>query len=134
MSSEIDTFIHIFQDDIYIKQALALKEVKHAIHKLVTEDSMESLYVIDIIQRFGIEHHFEDEIEAVLQKQCSIFSSHLSDLANDHNLYELALLFRLLRQRAHHVSAGSNYLHSVHINYFVIIFILLFKYLVTNTT
>jgi len=94
---------------------------------------MESLYVIDIIQRLGIEHHFEEEIEAVLQKQRSIFSSHLSDLENDHKLYDLALLFRLLRQRGHHVPAGSNYLHSVHINYSVIVFILLFKYLVTNT-
>ncbi|XP_027931269.1 (3S,6E)-nerolidol synthase 1-like [Vigna unguiculata] len=92
-----------FSDDIYIEQALVLKEVKHAFQKLVGEDSMESLYVTDIIQRLGIEHHFEHEIEALLRKQHSVFSSHLSDFVNGHKLYELALTFRLLRQRGHHV-------------------------------
>ena len=92
-----------------------LKEVKHAFQKLVGEDSMESLYVTDIIQRLGIAHHFEHEIEALLRKQHSVFSSHLSDFVNGHKLYELALTFRLLRQRGHHVPPGSNYLHSVHI-------------------
>ncbi|KOM53883.1 hypothetical protein LR48_Vigan09g254200 [Vigna angularis] len=94
-----------FSDDIYIKQALVLKEVKHAFQKLVSEDSMESFHVIDIIQRLGIEHHFEEEIEAVLRKQHSVFSSHLNDFANGDKLYELALQFRLLRQRGHHVAA-----------------------------
>lgn len=67
---------------------------------------MESFYVIDIIQRLGIQHHFEEEIEAVLRKQLSVFSSHLNDFANGHELHELALQFRLLRQSGHHVAAG----------------------------
>ncbi|TKY71585.1 (3S,6E)-nerolidol synthase 1 [Spatholobus suberectus] len=92
-------------DDIYIQQALVLKEVKHVLKKLISEDPMESLYMVDTIQRLGIEHHFEEEIEAALQKQHLIFSSHLSDFANNHKLYEVALLFRLLRQRGHYVHA-----------------------------
>ncbi|ESW20281.1 hypothetical protein PHAVU_006G195600 [Phaseolus vulgaris] len=92
-------------DDIYLEQALVLKEVKQAFQKLVSEDYMECFYVIDIIQRLGIEHHFQEEIEALLQNQCSIFISHISDFANHHKLYELALLFRLLRQRGYHVPA-----------------------------
>ncbi|CAJ1961468.1 unnamed protein product [Sphenostylis stenocarpa] len=98
-----------YSDDIYIRQALVLEEAKHLFQKLISEDSMEILHVVDIIQRLGIEHHFEGEIEAVLQKQHSIFSTHLSDLANNHKLYELALQFRLLRQRGRHVHAATNF-------------------------
>ncbi|KAG5113977.1 hypothetical protein JHK82_037246 [Glycine max] len=92
-------------DNIYIKQALVLKEVKHVFQKLIGEDPMESMYMVDTIQRLGIEHHFEEEIEAALQKQHLIFSSHLSDFANNHKLCEVALPFRLLRQRGHYVLA-----------------------------
>ncbi|XP_027338614.1 (3S,6E)-nerolidol synthase 1-like [Abrus precatorius] len=92
-------------DDILIKQALVLKEVKHVFQKLVSEDPMESLYMVDIIQRLGFEHHFEEEIETSLQKQHLIFSTHLSDFANNHKLFEIALQFRLLRQRGFYVHA-----------------------------
>ncbi|RDX62117.1 hypothetical protein CR513_59584, partial [Mucuna pruriens] len=92
-------------DNIYIKQALVVKEVKHVFQKLINQDPMESLYLVDTIQRLGIEHHFEEEIEAALQKQHLIFSSYLSDFANNRKLYEVALSFRLLRQRGHYVHA-----------------------------
>lgn len=89
-----------------MKQALVLKEVKHVFLKLISEDPMESLYMVDTIQRLGVEHHFQEEIEASLQKQLLIFSSHRCDFANSSKLYEVALLFRLLRQRGHYVHAG----------------------------
>jgi len=94
---------------------LVLKEVKHVFQKLIGEDPMESMYMVDTIQRLGIEHHFEEEIEAALQKQHLIFSSHLSDFANNHKLCEVALPFRLLRQRGHYVLAGLNYPHYINI-------------------
>ncbi|KAK7328019.1 hypothetical protein VNO77_22113 [Canavalia gladiata] len=90
-------------DDIHTKQASALKEVNHVFQKLISEDPMESLHMVDIIQRLGIEHHFEEEIETVLQKQQLIFSSHLHEITNNHKLDELALPFRLLRQRGYYV-------------------------------
>ncbi|TKY71583.1 (3S,6E)-nerolidol synthase 1 [Spatholobus suberectus] len=94
-----------FQDVIYVKQALILKEAKHVCKKLISENPMESLHMIDIIQRLGTEHHFEEEIEAALQKQQLILSNHPSDFVNSHQLYEVALTFRLLRQGGHYVHA-----------------------------
>ncbi|KAK7302645.1 hypothetical protein RJT34_13538 [Clitoria ternatea] len=97
---EIDP-LHFQDDDIHMKQALVLKQVKHVLHKLISEDPLESLYMVDIIQRLGIEHHFEEEIEAALQKQ----HTYLTDFSSNHKLYEVALPFRLLRQRGHYVRA-----------------------------
>lgn len=100
------------QDANYFKQALMVKEAKHVYKKLICEDPMECLQMTDIIQRIGIEHHFEEEIEAALQKQHLMLSSDLSDFVNSHQLYEIALTFRLLRQGGHHVSAGKNLQYS----------------------
>ncbi|RDY05319.1 hypothetical protein CR513_10866, partial [Mucuna pruriens] len=93
---------------IYVKEALILKEAKHVFKKLISKNPMESLHMIDIIQRLGIEHHFEEEIEAALQKQHLILSNHPTDFVNSHQLYDVALTFRLLRQAGHYVHAGLN--------------------------
>lgn len=58
--------------------------------------------MVDAILRLGIEYHFQEEIETILKRQYMIFSGH------DHDLYEAALRFRLLRQNGYHVSAGEN--------------------------
>ncbi|KAK7246639.1 hypothetical protein RIF29_41509 [Crotalaria pallida] len=95
-------------DEIHIKQGLISKESKHVFKKLISEDPMESLYMVDIVQKLGIEHHFEEEIEEALQKQHLIFSSsYLSDdgVADDDKLHYIALAFRLLRQGGHYVPA-----------------------------
>jgi len=98
-----------YQDVIYVKQASTLKEAKHVCNKLIRENPIESLHMIDIIQRLGIEHHFEEEIELVLQKQQLILSNHPCDFFNSHDqLYEVALAFRLLRQGGYYVNAGLN--------------------------
>ena len=65
---------------------------------------MESMMMIDVIQRLGIDHHFEEEIEAVLQKQYMKSSIH-GDC--DEDLYEVALRFRLFRQEGYTVPAGG---------------------------
>ncbi|RVW86365.1 putative terpene synthase 13 [Vitis vinifera] len=88
-------------DEFYNEHAQKLKEVKHVFSKL-GEDAMESMMMIDAIQRLGIDHHFEEEIEAVLQKQYMKSSIH-GDC--DEDLYEVALRFRLLRQEGYTVPA-----------------------------
>ncbi|KAL2317789.1 hypothetical protein Fmac_031665 [Flemingia macrophylla] len=90
---------------MYVKQGLILKKAKHGCMKLMNENPMESLHMIDIIQRLGIEHHFEEEIEMVLQKQQMILSNHPNEFVSSHQLYEVALVFRLLRQGGHYVTA-----------------------------
>ena len=69
---------------------------------------MESLYMVDFIQRLGIEHYFEEDIKAALRKQHLILSSDLNDFGNSHQLFDVALTFRLLRQGGHDVNAGWN--------------------------
>ncbi|XP_059596344.1 (3S,6E)-nerolidol synthase 1-like [Vitis vinifera] len=90
-----------FTDEFYNEHAQKLKEVKHVFSKL-GEDAMESMMMIDAIQRLGIDHHFEEEIEAVLQKQYMKSSIH-GDC--DEDLYEVALRFRLLRQEGYTLPA-----------------------------
>ena len=61
--------------------------------------------MVDAILRLGIEYHFQEEIETILKRQYMIFSA---QAGHDHDLYEAALRFRLLRQDGYHVSAGKN--------------------------
>lgn len=105
------------QDHSYIKQhADKLEEFKNLLisNSLSNHDShkrsLAALNLVDAVLRLGVEYHFQEEIEAILQREYLIFSA-------DHNgedcntdpdpLYEVALRFRLLRQGGYHVSAGT---------------------------
>jgi len=101
--SDQSTLLH-FQDVTYVKQALIFKQVYKKLVKI--EDPMESFYLIDIIQRFGIEHYFAEEIKMALEKLHLIFNTNPIDFVSCHELYEVALAFRLLRQGGHYVNAG----------------------------
>ncbi|KAG6435699.1 hypothetical protein SASPL_100574 [Salvia splendens] len=68
------------------------------------QDSLQSLELIDTIQRLGLCHHFKDEIESILHQQ---YFSHTS---ND-GLLEASLRFRLLRQHGCRVIADDFFGH-----------------------
>ena len=86
---------------------MILEDVKRGFRRVIKEDSMECLNMIDAIQRLGIEHHFEREIEEALQKQLLIFTCSLcDDWSDNHQLYQVMLQFRLLRQGGHYVHTG----------------------------
>ncbi|XP_054778313.1 neryl diphosphate diphosphatase, chloroplastic-like [Prosopis cineraria] len=93
-------------EEIQIKHALVLKEAKLAFNK-VDDDPMESLYMIDAIQRLGIEHLFQEEIEkALILNQTSKLGINISsDSMHNLKLCEVALQFRLHRQAGHYVHA-----------------------------
>ncbi|KAA3478840.1 (3S,6E)-nerolidol synthase 1 [Gossypium australe] len=74
------------------------------VFKLVSEDPLQGLTMIDAIQRLGIDHHFQHEIEQVLQRQF-ILSANGNGFHN-YDLHEVALRFRLLRQEGYFVPAG----------------------------
>ncbi|XVE51208.1 hypothetical protein DITRI_Ditri02bG0021200 [Diplodiscus trichospermus] len=59
--------------------------------------------MVDAIQRLGIDHHFQYEIEKVLKKQYMLPPT---KVRHDYDLYEVALRFRLLRQEGYFVPAG----------------------------
>ncbi|XVE51207.1 hypothetical protein DITRI_Ditri02bG0021100 [Diplodiscus trichospermus] len=67
------------------------------------EDPVEGLAMVDAIQRLGIDHHFQYEIEKVLKKQYMLSGI---NGGHDNDLYEVSLRFRLLRQEGYFVPAG----------------------------
>ena len=91
------------QDEFYVKHAQRLDEIRNVFSE-VGEDTLEGLMMIDAIQRLGIDYHFKEEIEAVLQRQYMKASNHGESIQD---LYEVALRFRLLRQEGYHVPAGG---------------------------
>ncbi|TYJ99412.1 (3S,6E)-nerolidol synthase 1-like [Cucumis melo var. makuwa] len=66
-------------------------------------DPWECLNLIDATQRLGIDYHFQEEIEAVLQRQYVLFNAVQFNPETD--LHKAALLFRLFRQQGYLVSA-----------------------------
>ena len=93
----------LLQDEFYIKHAQRLNEVRNVFRE-VGEDTLESLTMIDAVQRLAIDYHFKEEIEAVLQRQYVKGSTHGESIQD---LHEVALRFRLLRQEGYHVPAGG---------------------------
>jgi len=65
---------------------------------LNSSDSLRTLKLIDTIQRLGIEHHFEEEINLQLGK--------VKDCNNAKDIFATALQFRLLRQNGWSTSSG----------------------------
>lgn len=79
-----------------------LEEVRHLVGT-VEKGSLESLVMLDALQRLGIAYRFEEETQSILQEQhlISTYDGHRS------SLYEVALRFRLLRQEGFFVPAGT---------------------------
>ncbi|KAH6795946.1 hypothetical protein C2S51_036932 [Perilla frutescens var. frutescens] len=65
----------------------------------VLVDPTESLIFVDMIQRLGVAHHYEKEIETIMKQQY-----YNLEKGNTKNLGDVALSFRLLRQRGFRVS------------------------------
>ncbi|XVF25946.1 hypothetical protein REPUB_Repub13aG0257800 [Reevesia pubescens] len=91
-------------DEFRIEHANKLEAFKR-IFKEVGEDSLQGMAMIDAIQRLGIDHHFQQEIEKVLQKQYMYMLS-CTNSFHDYDLHEVSLRFRLLRQEGYFVPAG----------------------------
>lgn len=82
------------------KQLQKLKE--EVMNMFVTTDkSSEKLRLIDSIQRLGLSHHFQLEINETLQ----LLQSSSDD---DDDIYNIALKFRLLRQEGYSISSGKS--------------------------
>ncbi|KAL3624962.1 hypothetical protein CASFOL_031630 [Castilleja foliolosa] len=81
-----------------------LEDVRHLLieSRNKDEDPIGSLIFVDAIQRLGISHHYQDEIEAILEHHY-VKTSHR--IYRFRSLHDIALSFRLFRQRGYHVSA-----------------------------
>ncbi|KAI9377293.1 hypothetical protein POPTR_019G046201v4 [Populus trichocarpa] len=62
---------------------------------------LDQLELINTLERLGLSYHFVDEIKSTLK---SLFDeNHIENTETVHDLYAIALEFRLLRQRGYHV-------------------------------
>ncbi|TYI85015.1 hypothetical protein E1A91_D05G408500v1 [Gossypium mustelinum] len=88
------------QDESYNERASKLQEeVRVMLGNMV--DSLEKLELIDTLQRLGLSHHFEAEINKTLK---NISTDRIGTAAwKKDNLYATALKFRLLRQHGYKV-------------------------------
>lgn len=98
------TFSQNLQDSFRIEHAQKLETCRKRLREVGEVSSLESLVMIDAIQRLGIDHHFHNQIEQVLGKHNMIL--HSKDGYQGQDLHEVALRFRLLRQQGYHVPAG----------------------------
>ncbi|KAL5839747.1 hypothetical protein ACOSQ4_012355 [Xanthoceras sorbifolium] len=91
--------------DIHDEHAQNVKVFKRILSE-VGEDPSQGLAMIDAVQRVGIDYHFQDEIEQILPRQYMIAANTYGDYDHhDHDLQEVALRFRLLRQEGYDVPA-----------------------------
>ena len=65
---------------------------------------VDTMNLIDTLERLGISYHFENEIEDKLQQFFDLNMDYNDDEAYD--LYTVALHFRLFRQHGHPISTG----------------------------
>ncbi|KAH0460644.1 hypothetical protein IEQ34_011307 [Dendrobium chrysotoxum] len=74
--------------------------LKIEIRKILTNaiDPLQSLELIDSIQRLGVAYHFEKEIDDIF---CRVHKINI----DDDDLYAIALHFRLLRQQRYHITS-----------------------------
>lgn len=86
-----------------MKYELEMKNLKHLLSETAKIDSLESLNMIDAIQRLGIDHCFKEEIKAILQTQYTMETHNFDAKCG---LHHVALRFRLLRQHGYFVPQG----------------------------
>ncbi|CAO2201450.1 unnamed protein product [Urochloa humidicola] len=84
------------------KMAKRIKELKEEVNAMFqsSKNVVEKLNLVDVVQRLGIDHHFDEQIATALA------SIHSSDF-NSSSLHEVGLRFRLLRQQGFWVSADE---------------------------
>lgn len=99
------------QEDFRVEYAKKMEELKQLVlqHYSNLDDqemmsSKQSLVLVDVIQRVGMEHHFDEEIQMILGR---IYHSTNNFAALQFDLYHLSLYFRLLRNQGYHVAAGK---------------------------
>lgn len=79
-------------------------KVRRLLYK--TDQHLESMALIDILQRFGIDHHFDEVIETNMKLLHQNWTA-----GNIASCREAALAFRLLRQSGYEVPSRKSIMH-----------------------
>ncbi|KAI3676716.1 hypothetical protein L1987_86355 [Smallanthus sonchifolius] len=88
-------------EDTVVKHAKLIEVVR----ELITNNDVtfDDLLMVDALERLGLDYHYEDEINLILE-QCYLQFTN-KDFIEYRNLYEVSLCFRILRQKGFRVSA-----------------------------
>ena len=95
------------EHDGNLVQHQRLKEEVQRMLRDPVENLLEKLELIDAIQRLGVSHHFEREIDDLLGGIYEYHSSKKHVEIDDQDLYLVALCFRLLRQQGYKIPSGK---------------------------
>ncbi|CAA3011504.1 vetispiradiene synthase 2-like [Olea europaea subsp. europaea] len=93
-----------FHTELAEKYANEIEGFKNEVRSMLTapgKDKVETMNLIDTIERLGVSYHFENEIEELLERFFNL-NSNYADEAYD--LYTVALHFRLFRQHGYRIS------------------------------
>ncbi|KAI3813055.1 hypothetical protein L1987_17769 [Smallanthus sonchifolius] len=106
-----DQFLTYDEPEDLVMEKQVVEEVKEEVRtELIIKASsnestqhMKLIELIDVVQRLGLEYHFEKEIEEALQH---IYDTYGEKWIDQNNLQNISLWFRLLRQHGFNVSLG----------------------------
>ncbi|KAL1562168.1 (-)-germacrene D synthase [Salvia divinorum] len=102
-----DRFISYISDSkVTEKYSKTVEVLKNDVRSLLTAPEtkmIETMNLIDTIERLGVAYHFQNEIEEKLQHYFHLNTNYHDDEAYD--LYTVALHFRLFRQHGHPISS-----------------------------
>ncbi|KAM5588541.1 (3S,6E)-nerolidol synthase 1-like [Rosa sericea] len=84
--------------DLHVRHEEKLKELKETLANS-GEDQLQQLVMVDAMQRLGVAYYFQEEIDAILEKQYTRSSAYNDNDDGNHQLLEASLRFRLLRQQ-----------------------------------
>nr|BBO53757.1 putative cyperene synthase [Scoparia dulcis] len=103
-----DKFItYVFDTQMAEELSKEIEELKDEVKSMLTAPGtkmVDTINLIDTIERLGISYHFENEIEDKLELLFSLNNKKHEDDSESHDLYSTALQFRLLRQHGRHIS------------------------------
>ncbi|CAA3011497.1 vetispiradiene synthase 2-like [Olea europaea subsp. europaea] len=93
-----------FHTELAEKYANEIEGFKNEVRSMLIapgKDKVETMILIDTLERLGVSYHFENEIEELLERLFNL-NSNYADEAYD--LYTVALHFRLFRQHGYRIS------------------------------
>ncbi|CAI9756556.1 unnamed protein product [Fraxinus pennsylvanica] len=90
-----------FKDEFSMEYEQKLKDVRELFKSEEFDNQIESLMLVDAIQRLGVDYHFQEEIEAVLQRHYMEATTSF----DGYSLHDLSLFFRLLREHGFFIPA-----------------------------
>ncbi|CAI9279798.1 unnamed protein product [Lactuca saligna] len=86
-----------------IKYSEQLEEVRNLL-KHVEGGRLKLLDMVDVLQKLGINHNFEQEIDSILKMHYTTISNGHASI-HDQSLYEVSINFRIFRQHGYYIPA-----------------------------